>query len=238
MESTATTLHPCGLQELTIYVMAKLCCFLGGWQHAHVEKKNKLISQNNNKKKHQLKNKYKIASIGPASMGCSVSHIPPFSANQGKHAGETALWATSQCWARHISSWSNLAPLGFWSFSGYQCVWVTFCSQLRVSQHNSTLSAETGSHLVQTRCTKCIVNGNAEQAAGSTQAGLQTHNNSHSEVYQMFQPHMEATRMSYCRNCVLPPAVLLSCKNAGKCWWFESYFPFLKLVVPQVCVVK
>jgi len=61
------------------------------------KKKNKLISQNNNKKKHQLKNKYKIASIGPASMGCNVSHIPPFSANQGKHAGETALWATSQC---------------------------------------------------------------------------------------------------------------------------------------------
>lgn len=99
-------------------------------------------------------------------------------------------------------------------------------------------SAATGSLLVQTRCTKCSVNGNAEQAAGSTQAGLQTHSNSQSEVYQMFQPHKEATRMSYCRNCVLPPAMLLSCKNAGTCWLFESYFPFLILVVPQVCVVK
>lgn len=54
------------------------------------------------------------------------------------------------------------------------------------------------------------------------------------EMHQMFQPHEEATCMSTCRNCVLPPAVLVSCKSAGKCWWFESYFPFPELVVPQV----
>lgn len=105
-------------------------------------------------------------------------------------------------------------------------------------QHSSTPSAGTGSFLTQTRGTKHGVNGNTDQAAGSTQAGLQLHNNSQNEMYQMFQPHKEATCMSTCRNCVLPPAVLVSCKSVGKCWCFESYFPFPKLAVPQVCVAQ
>lgn len=72
---------------------------------------------------------------------------------------------------------------------------------------------------------------NLKQAAGRTQAGLQIHD-SQKRIYQMFQPHKGATRLPYCRNCVLPPVVLASCKKAGKWWWFESYFPFRKIGAP------
>lgn len=166
----------------------------------------------------------------------------PLPAKQGKHTGGIALWvlwhqlALSQSWTRQqlvrLSILRILVALRIPACPG------SFLLAAVDVQHSSTPSAGTGSFLMQTRGTKHGVNGNTDQAAGSTQAGLQLHNNSQNEMYQMFQPHKEATCMSTCRNCVLPPAVLVSCKSVGKCWCFESYFPFPKLAVPQVCVAQ
>lgn len=148
----------------------------------------------------------------------------------------TVLCKAGQASGCFVTAWCHPA-LGCdrgWShsgYSGYCSVQAALCSRMGLSQHSSTLSVGTGSILAQTRFTKCNVNGiEMRQLAEPRQARRST--TTRRQIYQMFQAHRGATRLSYCENCVLPPVVLASCKNTGKWWLFESYFPFLKLVLP------
>ena len=165
-----------------------------------------------------------------------MQHGPCTSLCKGKHAGRTALWVL---WHWLVSShswmWQQLVILRLLRILVPLRILVCPGSFLLTdvsvpAQQHPVCGDRLPPHADKVYKMQC--KWNIKQAAGRTQAGLQIRDNSQKQIYQMFQPHKGATCLSYCRNCVLPPVVLASCKNAGKWRWFESYFPFLKLVLP------
>lgn len=164
--------------------------FPGGWHPAHLEE---MISNKENRRQ--------------VPLGCSMGHAP-FSARASIQAGQLWCYVTGWCHPTLGCDWQWLVSFRVLRILVCPGSFLLTDVSVPVQQH-PVCGDRLPPHADKVYKMQC--KWNIKQAAGRIQAGLQIHNDSQKQIYQMFQPHKGAKRLSYCRNCVLPPVVLASC---------------------------